>query len=138
MSKFALQNQRQVNTVELTTMPFAGICSTTELISYHIISQVACPNLPVNVVVGGCQHTNKVGDGCLPNSMSLSSQQTRIHFQLYPVATEFANLSWIRSSVAEQMPTKGMVVSSSLAGSVDFPTVLVSGQLTSTDATVFT
>ena len=47
----------------------------------------------------------------------------RIHFQLYRVATELANSSWIRSSVVEQMPAIGMVVSSSLAGSVGFPTV---------------
>ena len=61
-------------------------------------------------------------------SLSLSSLQARIHFQLYQVPIEFSGSIWICSSMVEQMPANGMVVSSSLARSVGFPTVLVAGQ----------
>ena len=45
-----------------------------------------------------------------------------IYFQLYQVATEPTCPIWTGSSVVEQMPAKGMVVSSSLTRSVGFPT----------------
>ena len=46
--------------------------------------------------------------------------ETRTHFQLYQVATESTCPIWTGSSMVEQMPAKGMVVSSSLT--VGFPT----------------
>ena len=48
-----------------------------------------------------------------------------IPIALYQVATEFIGSSWTGSSVVEQMSANGMVVISSLAGSVGFLTVLV-------------
>ena len=50
--------------------------------------------------------------------------EIRTHFQLYYVVTEPTCSIWTDGSVVEQMPAKGMVVSSSLARSVGFPTGL--------------
>ena len=57
------------------------------------------------VVVGGFQRTI-MWRWTPPNSLSLSSRWTKIHFQLYWVAIESSGPTWTCSSMVEQLPVK--------------------------------